>query len=49
LRDEKTIVRARNAAEALLSEDPALAGAPDLADAVAEVERSAASAYLDKG
>jgi ATP-dependent DNA helicase RecG len=49
LRDEKTIVRARNAAEALLSEDPALAGVPDLADAVAEVERSAASAYLDKG
>jgi ATP-dependent DNA helicase RecG len=49
LRDEKTIVRAREAAEALLSEDPALAQAPDLAAAVAEVERSAASAYLDKG
>lgn len=49
LRDEKTIVRARDAAEALLSEDPALAQAPVLAAAVAEVERSAASAYLDKG
>ncbi|WP_210438257.1 ATP-dependent DNA helicase RecG [Nocardioides xinjiangensis] len=49
LRDEKTIVRAREAAEALLSEDPALAQAPDLARAVAEVERSAASAYMDKG
>ncbi len=49
LRDEKTIVRAREAAEALLSEDPALSQAPDLAAAVAEVERSAASAYLDKG
>ncbi len=49
LRDEKTIVRAREAAEALLSEDPGLAQAPDLAAAVAEVERSAASAYMDKG
>lgn len=49
LRDEKTIVRAREAAEALLSEDPALAQAPDLAEAVAEVERSAASGFLEKG
>ncbi|WP_439936526.1 ATP-dependent DNA helicase RecG [Nocardia sp. N13] len=49
LRDEKTIVRARDAAEALLSEDPTLAQAPDLARAVAEVELSAASAYMDKG
>jgi ATP-dependent DNA helicase RecG len=49
LRDEKTIVRAREAAEGLLSEDPALAQAPVLAEAVAEVERSAASAYMDKG
>ena len=48
LRDETTIVRAREAAEALLSEDPALAQAPELAEAVAGVERSAASAYLDK-
>jgi ATP-dependent DNA helicase RecG len=49
LRDEKTIDRAREAAEALLSEDPALEQAPALADAVSEVERSAASAYMDKG
>ncbi|WP_322919635.1 ATP-dependent DNA helicase RecG [Nocardioides renjunii] len=49
LRDEKTIVRAREAAEALLSEDPALAQAPELADAVAEVERSAASGFMEKG
>ncbi len=49
LRDEKTIERAREAAEALLSEDPALAQAPDLASAVAEVERSAASEFLEKG
>ncbi len=49
LRDEKTIVRAREAAEALLSEDPALAQAPDLAEAVAGVERSAASGFLEKG
>ena len=49
LRDEKTIVRAREAAEALLSEDPALVQAPDLADVVAEVERSAASEFMEKG
>jgi ATP-dependent DNA helicase RecG len=49
LRDEKTIVRAREAAEALLSEDPGLAQSPDLAAAVAEVERSAASGFMEKG
>ncbi|WP_210648669.1 ATP-dependent DNA helicase RecG [Nocardioides sp. SYSU D00065] len=49
LRDERTIERAREAAEALLSEDPALAQAPDLAAAVAEVERSAASEFMEKG
>jgi ATP-dependent DNA helicase RecG len=49
LRDEKTIVRAREAAEALLSEDPGLTQAPDLADAVAQVERSAASGFIEKG
>ena len=49
LRDEKTIVRAREAAEGLLSEDPGLAQAPDLAAAVAEVERSAASEFMEKG
>jgi ATP-dependent DNA helicase RecG len=49
LRDEKTIVRAREAAEALLSGDPGLTRAPDLAAAVAEVERSAASGFMEKG
>ncbi|UFN45760.1 ATP-dependent DNA helicase RecG [Nocardioides okcheonensis] len=49
LRDEKTIERAREAAEALLSEDPGLGKAPDLAAAVAEVERSAASGFMEKG
>ena len=49
LRDEKTIERARDAAEALLSEDPTLAQAPDLARAVAEVELSAASGFMEKG
>ncbi|CAM3611547.1 ATP-dependent DNA helicase RecG [Nocardioides zeicaulis] len=49
LRDEKTIVRAREAAEALLSEDPELAQAPDLASAVSEVERSTASEFIEKG
>jgi ATP-dependent DNA helicase RecG len=49
LRDEKTIVRAREAAEALLSVDPGLARAPELAAAVAEVERSTVSEFLEKG
>jgi ATP-dependent DNA helicase RecG len=49
LRDEKTIIRAREAAEALLSGDPGLTRAPDLAAAVAEVERSAASGFMEKG
>ena len=49
LRDEKTIVAAREAAETLLSEDPGLDRTPDLAAAVAEVERSTASEFLEKG
>ena len=49
LRDEKTIIRAREAAEALLSGDPGLTRAPGLAAAVAEVERSAASEFMEKG
>ncbi|MCF6377130.1 ATP-dependent DNA helicase RecG [Nocardioides KLBMP 9356] len=49
LRDEKTIIRAREAAEALLSGDPALAQSPGLAAVVEQVEASAASAYMDKG
>ena len=49
LRDEKTIVRARKAAEALLSEDPTLGQSPDLAAVVDQVERSAASGFMEKG
>jgi ATP-dependent DNA helicase RecG len=49
LRDEKTIVRAREAAEELLAEDPELGQAPGLAAAVAAVERSAASDFMEKG
>ncbi len=49
LRDEKTIVRAREAAEALLSEDPALTQSPELATVVEEVESSAASGFMEKG
>jgi len=48
LRDEDTIVAARAAAAELLDADPALASAPLLAEQVAEVERSAASEFLEK-
>ncbi|PVG82625.1 ATP-dependent DNA helicase RecG [Nocardioides gansuensis] len=48
LRDEETIVMARHAAEELLADDPTLRSAPALAQAVAEVERSTASDYLEK-
>ncbi|MGH3334820.1 MAG: ATP-dependent DNA helicase RecG [Nocardioides sp.] len=48
LRDEKTIVTAREAAEALLDQDPALARAPRLAEAVAEMERSRHSGFMEK-
>ena len=48
LRDEKTIVAAREAAEELLADDPELASAPLLADAVREVEDSQHSAFLEK-
>jgi ATP-dependent DNA helicase RecG len=48
LRDEKTIVAAREAAEALLDQDPALARAPRLAEAVAEMERSRHSGFMEK-
>jgi ATP-dependent DNA helicase RecG len=49
LRDEKTIVRARELAEELLADDPTLSGHPLLAQAVAAVEQSAASEYIEKG
>jgi ATP-dependent DNA helicase RecG len=48
LRDEKTIVSAREAANALLDDDPDLAGAPLLAAEVARLEASARSEFLDK-
>jgi ATP-dependent DNA helicase RecG len=48
LRDEKTIVAAREAAEALLAADPGLSGAPGLAAAVADLERSGHSDFMEK-
>jgi ATP-dependent DNA helicase RecG len=48
LRDEKTIVAAREAAEALLEADPRLVGAPGLAAAVADLERSGQSDFMEK-
>ncbi len=48
LRDEKTIVTARESAEALLDDDPALARAPRLAEAVAEMEKSRHSGFMEK-
>jgi ATP-dependent DNA helicase RecG len=49
LRDEDTIVRARSAAEELLADDPDLAGAPQLAAAVAILEKSRQSEFMEKG
>ena len=48
LRDEETIVAARDAAEDLLDADPDLLDAPALARAVAELEASQRAAYLEK-
>ncbi|RHW27888.1 ATP-dependent DNA helicase RecG [Nocardioides immobilis] len=48
LRDEDTIVAAREAAERLLERDPALTDAPLLADAVADLERSQRGDFVDK-
>ena len=48
LRDEKTIVRAREAAEELLSADPVLAQAPGLARAVDEMEKTRESEFMEK-
>jgi len=48
LRDEKTILAAREAAEALLRSDPELAAAPLLATAVADLERSRQSDFMEK-
>jgi ATP-dependent DNA helicase RecG len=48
LRDEKTIVEAREAAEALLGEDPELSGAPDLRRAVDDLQHSSEADYMEK-
>ena len=48
LRDEKTIIQARAAAEALLDEDPDLASAPALAEKVTMLEASQQSEFMDK-
>ena len=48
LRDEKTIVEARTAAEALLDRDPGLASAPALAEKVTLLEESQKSEFMDK-
>jgi ATP-dependent DNA helicase RecG len=48
LRDEQTIVSAREAAEALLAADPDLARTPELAAAVADLEHSRHSDFMEK-
>ncbi len=48
LRDEKTIVAARESAEAMLARDPELAQAPMLAAAVADLEHSRQSDFMEK-
>jgi ATP-dependent DNA helicase RecG len=48
LRDEDTIVAAREAATTLLERDPELAGSPALAQAVAELEQSRQSDFMEK-
>jgi ATP-dependent DNA helicase RecG len=48
LRDEKTIVRAREAAEELLADDPGLGAAPGLARAVDEMEKTRESEFMEK-
>jgi len=48
LRDEKTIIRAREAAEELLAEDADLSPYPVLAAAVADIEASQHSEFVDK-
>ena len=48
LRDEDTIVAAREAATDLLDRDPELAASPELARAVAELEQSRQSDFMEK-
>ncbi|WP_296605439.1 ATP-dependent DNA helicase RecG, partial [Nocardioides sp.] len=49
LRDEKTIIEAREAAVRLLDADDSLAQAPELAAAVADLEASVRADFLEKG
>lgn len=49
LSDEDVIARAREAATAYLRRDPRLAGAPDLAAAIAALEESERADYLEMG
>ena len=48
LRDEKTIVEARTAAEALLDQDPGLGSVPGLAEKVTVLEESQKSEFMEK-
>jgi ATP-dependent DNA helicase RecG len=48
LRDEKTIVEAREAAQALLAHDPELSGAPELGRRVTELQDSRQSEFMEK-
>ncbi|HEY1134328.1 MAG TPA: ATP-dependent DNA helicase RecG [Nocardioides sp.] len=48
LRDEKTIVTARGAAQDLLDADPDLDGLPQVRTAVLELEASSTASYLEK-
>ena len=48
LRDEETILAARGAAGDLLESDHDLAGAPALAAAVEQLERSVAADFVDR-
>ena len=48
LRDEETILRAREAAETLLNNDADLGQTPLLAERVAEIEESTSADYLEK-
>ncbi|MFE6507317.1 ATP-dependent DNA helicase RecG [Nocardioides sp. NPDC057767] len=48
LRDEETILQAREAAESLLEKDVELTSAPLLAERVSEIEESASADYLEK-
>jgi ATP-dependent DNA helicase RecG len=48
LRDEKTIVEARTAAETLLDDDPGLGSVPGLAEKVTMLEESQKSEFMEK-